>query len=143
MIEQTLVLVKPDAVKRNLVGDILGRFEQKGLKIIALKMLQLGKNDAEGFYYVHEGRAFFDDLTSYMASGPIVAVVLSGDNAVAKVRKIMGATNPADADEGTIRKDLALSLQENSVHGSDSPESAAFEIAFFFNRLEPCQSIDV
>lgn len=136
--EQTLILVKPDAVKRNLVGEILGRFERQGLKITALKMLQLDKGDAEGFYYVHAQRPFFDSLTSYIASGPIVAAILAGENAVVKVRRIMGATNPEDAEEGTIRKDLALSLEENSVHGSDSAQSAAFEIAYFFNRLEPC-----
>ena len=136
--QQTLTLIKPDAVRRDLIGEILGRFEKAGLKIVALKMLHLDKTEAEGFYYVHSERPFFDSLTSYMASGPIVAAILAGDDAIAKLRKIMGATNPADAEPGTIRKDLAVSLEENSVHGSDSPESANFEIAYFFNRLEPC-----
>ncbi|MBI5789133.1 MAG: nucleoside-diphosphate kinase [Candidatus Schekmanbacteria bacterium] len=136
--EQTLIIVKPDAVRRNLVGEVLGRFEKQGLKIVALKMLHLSKVEAEKFYYVHFQRPFFGSLTAFMASAPIVAAVLEGENAVSKARRIMGATNPAQAEPGTIRKDLAISLEENSVHGSDSPESAAFEIPFFFSRLERC-----
>lgn len=137
--EQTLIMVKPDATKRNLVGNILNRFEQADLKVVAIKRLHLTKKEAQGFYHVHAQRPFFDSLTTFMASGPIVAAVLEGENAITKVRDIMGATNPADAKEGTIRKDLAISLEENSVHGSDSPESASTEIPYFFNELEICK----
>ena len=131
-LEQTLSIIKPDGVKRNLVGEILGRFEQKGLRIVATRMLHLSKREAEGFYAVHRERPFFEELTTFMCSGPVVVSVLEGENAVAYHRKIMGATNPAEAAEGTIRKDFAQSIGENTVHGSDSLENAAIEIAYFF-----------
>jgi len=134
--ELTLCLIKPDAVRRNLTGGVLFMIEQAGLKVAAMKMIQLDKRLAEGFYHVHKERPFFGELTEFMASGPIVAVVLSGDNAITRYRELMGATDPAQAAEGTIRKVYALSKQENSVHGSDSPESAAFEISYFFNAME-------
>ena len=135
-LEQTLSIIKPDGVKRNLVGEILGRFEQKGLRIVATRMLHLSKREAEGFYAVHRERPFFEELTTYMCSGPVVVSVLEGENAVAYHREIMGATNPAEAAEGTIRKDFAQSIGENTVHGSDSLENAAIEIAYFFAQTE-------
>ena len=125
-LEQTLSIIKPDGVKRNLVGEILGRFEQKGLRIVATRMLHLSKREAEGFYAVHRERPFFEELTTFMCSGPVVVSVLEGENAVTYHREIMGATNPAKAAEGTIRK----------VHGSDSLENAAIEIAYFFAQTE-------
>jgi len=136
MMERTLSLIKPDGVSRNLIGEVLRFFEKEGLKVVALKMLHLTKEEAERFYIVHKDRPFYDELTDYMSSGPIVALVLEGEDAIAKCRKIMGATDPAEAEEGTIRKTFALSKGENTVHGSDSPESAAKEIAFFFSDLE-------
>ena len=135
-LEQTLSIIKPDGVKRNLVGEILGRFEQKGLRIVATRMLHLSKREAEGFYAVHRERTFFEELTTFMSSGPVVVSVLEGENAVAYHREIMGATNPAEAAEGTIRKDFAQSIGENTVHGSDSLENAAIEIAYFFAQTE-------
>ena len=135
-LEQTLSIIKPDGVKRNLVGEILGRFEQKGLRIVATRMLHLSKREAEGFYAVHRERPFFEELTTFMCSGPVVVSVLEGENAVAYHREIMGATNPAEAAEGTIRKDFAQSIGENTVHGSDSLESAAIEIAYCFAQTE-------
>ena len=135
-LEQTLSIIKPDGVKRNLVGEILGRFEQKGLRIVATRMLHLSKREAEGFYAVHRERPFFEELTIFMCSGPVVVSVLEGENAVAYHREIMGATNPAEAAEGTIRKDFAQSIGENTVHGSDSLENAAIEIAYFFAQTE-------
>ena len=135
-LEQTLSIIKPDGVKRNLVGEILGRFEQKGLRIVATRMLHLSKREAEGFYAVHRERPFFEELTTFMSSGPVVVSVLKGENAVAYHREIMGATNPAEAAEGTIRKDFAQSIGENTVHGSDSLENAAIEIAYFFAQTE-------
>ena len=135
-LEQTLSIIKPDGVKRNLVGEILGRFEQKGLRIVATRMLHLSKREAEGFYAVHRERPFFEELTTFMCSGPVVVSVLEGENAVAYHREIMGATNPAEAAEGTIRKDFAQSIGENTVHGSDSLENAAIEIAYFFAQAE-------
>ena len=135
-LEQTLSIIKPDGVKRNLVGEILGRFEQKGRKIVATRMLHLSKREAEGFYAVHRERPFFEELTTFMCSGPVVVSVLEGENAVAYHREIMGATNPAEAAEGTIRKDFAQSIGENTVHGSDSLENAAIEIAYFFAQTE-------
>ena len=135
-LEQTLSIIKPDGVKRNLVGEILGRFEQKGLRIVATRMLHLSKREAEGFYTVHRERPFFEELTTFMCSGPVVVSVLEGENAVAYHREIMGATNPAEAAEGTIRKDFAQSIGENTVHGSDSLENAAIEIAYFFAQTE-------
>ncbi len=134
--ERTLSLIKPDGVSRNLIGEILTFFEKAGLKIVAMKMIRLTKEEAKRFYIVHKERPFYDELTDYMSSGPIVALVLEGEDAIAKCRKIMGATDPAEAEEGTIRKTFALSKGENTVHGSDSPESAAQEIAFFFSDLE-------
>ena len=135
-LEQTLSIIKPDGVKRNLAGEILGRFEQKGLRIVATRMLHLSKREAEGFYAVHRERPFFEELTTFMCSGPVVVSVLEGENAVAYHREIMGATNPAEAAEGTIRKDFAQSIGENTVHGSDSLENAAIEIAYFFAQTE-------
>ena len=135
-LEQTLSIIKPDGVKRNLVGEILGRFEQKGLRIVATRMLHLSKREAEGFYAVHRERPFFEELTTFMCSGPVVVSVLEGENAVAYHREIMGATNPAEAAKGTIRKDFAQSIGENTVHGSDSLENAAIEIAYFFAQIE-------
>ncbi len=135
-IERTFSIIKPDATKRNLTGKIIDRFESAGLRIIASKRIQMTKAQAEGFYGVHKERPFFNDLVSFMISGPVVVQVLEGDNAVLKNRELMGATNPADADEGTIRKDFAESIDANSVHGSDAPETAAEEIKFFFSDDE-------
>ncbi len=136
--ERTLVMVKPDAVRRNQVGEMLRRFETAGLTIRALKMVCLERREAEGFYQVHRGRPFFTSLTQFMSSGPTVAMVLEGEDAIARVRKLMGATDPAKADPGTIRKDLATNIEQNAVHGSDSPESAAYEIPYFFSALDLC-----
>ena len=135
-IEQTLSIIKPDGVKLNLVGEILKRFESRGLRIVATRMEHLAKRETKGFYEVHRGRPFFEELTLFMSSGPVVVTVLEGENAVALNREIMGATNPADADEGTIRRDFAGSIGENTVHGSDSPENATIEIAYFFSQTE-------
>jgi len=132
--EQTLSIIKPDGVKRNLVGKVLTRFEDKGLKIAAMEYRLLSRNEAEGFYAVHRSRPFFGELVEFMTSGPVVVLVLEGANAVAKNREIMGATNPAQAAPGTIRKDFALSIGENTVHGSDSLENAGIEIAYFFPK---------
>ncbi len=131
-VEQTLSIIKPDGVQKNLIGEIYSRFEKAGLEIVAARMMHLSKEQAEGFYAVHKERPFFNDLVAYMTSGPVVVQALSGDNAIAKNREIMGATNPADADPGTIRADFANSIEENVVHGSDAAETAAVEIAFFF-----------
>ncbi len=136
MVEQTLSIIKPDAVERNLIGEILGRIEKAGLKIKALKMIHLTKKQAEGFYSVHREKPFFDSLTSFMCSGPIVVAILEGEDAIVRYRELMGATNPLEAKEGTIRKDFALDIEKNSVHGSDSKENAKKEIAYFFNKLE-------
>ncbi len=135
-IERTFSMIKPDATKRDLTGAIVARFEAAGLRVVASKRLWLSKRQAEAFYAVHKERPFFAELTEFMSSGPIVAQVLEGENAILKNREVMGATNPANAAEGTIRKDFALSIGENSVHGSDAPETAAEEIAFFFSGLE-------
>ncbi len=137
-VERTLSMIKPDGVSRNLIGEVLRFFEKGGLRIVAMKMLRLTKEQAKEFYIVHRDKPFYDELTDYMSSGPIVALVLEGENAIARCREIMGATDPAEAAEGTIRKTFALSKGENTVHGSDSPESAAREIAFFFSELEIC-----
>jgi len=131
-VERTLSIIKPDGVQKNLIGEIVGRFESAGLQLIAVRMLHLTKEQAEGFYAVHSQRPFFRDLVNYMTSGPVVVQVLEGENAIAKNRDIMGATNPADAVPRTIRADFAESIEENIVHGSDGPETAAIEIAFFF-----------
>jgi len=135
-LERTLSIVKPDGVTKNLIGEVLGRFEKKGLKIIALKMVKLSEAEAEGFYAVHRGKPFFTSLTKFMSSGPCVPMVIEGKDAISSVREIMGATDPAKAAIGTIRKDFALNIERNIVHGSDSPESASFEIKYFFNALE-------
>ena len=132
IVEQTLSIIKPDGVQKNLIGEIYSRFEKAGLEVIAARMMQLTAEQAEGFYEVHKERPFYADLVSYMMSGPVMVQVLSGENAVAQHRDIMGATNPADAAAGTIRADFADSIEENIVHGSDAPETAANEIAFFF-----------
>lgn len=132
-VEQTLSIIKPDGVQKNLIGEIYSRFEKAGLEIVAARMMHLSKEQAQGFYAVHKERPFFDDLVSYMTSGPVMVLALSGENAIAKNRDIMGATNPADAEAGTIRADFADSIEENIVHGSDAPETAANEIAFFFS----------
>ncbi len=134
--QRTFSIIKPDAVRRNLSGAITAHIQNAGLRVIATKMIHLTKAQAEGFYAVHKGRPFFDELTDFMCSGPIVCSVLEGENAIAKYREIMGATNPKDAADGTIRKIYALSLGENSVHGSDAEDTAAFEISYFFNALE-------
>ena len=136
MTERTLSLIKPDAVAKNVIGEIYSRFEKAGLKIVAARMAQLSRDEAESFYSVHKERPFYDELCEFMASEPIVVQVLEGENAVLKNREVMGATNPAEAAEGTIRKEFALSIGENSVHGSDAPETAAEEIAYFFSGLE-------
>ena len=135
-IERTLSILKPDATRRNLTGKINQRFEDAGLSIIGQKRLHLTRAQAEGFYAVHSERAFFGELCDFMTSGPVVVQVLQGENAVLKNREIMGATNPANADDGTIRKDFAESIEANSVHGSDAPETAAEEISYFFSSLE-------
>jgi len=136
MTEKTLVIIKPDAVKKNLIGEIIARFEKKGLRVSALKKIHMNKEQAKGFYIVHKERPFYESLTDFMSEGPIVVMVLEGEDAIAKVRKIMGATNPAQAEEGTIRKDFAESIERNAVHGSDSPQSASYEIPYFFSNLE-------
>ena len=135
-IERTLSIIKPDATRQNLTGQINARFEKAGLRIVAQRRIHLTFEQAQGFYDVHKDRAFFDDLCKFMISGPIVVQVLEGEDAIAKNRKLMGATNPANADEGTIRKDFADSIEANSVHGSDSPDAAAVEISYFFNKLD-------
>ena len=137
-VEQTLSIIKPDGVQKNLIGEIYGRFEKAGLEIVAARMMHLSKEQAEGFYAVHRERPFFNDLVSYMTSGPVIVQALSGENAIAKNREIMGATNPADADPGTIRADYAASIEENVVHGSDAAETAAVEIAYFFGDDGVC-----
>jgi len=136
--EHTLSLIKPDGVARGLIGEVIGRFETAGLKIRALKMLHLTKAQAQGFYAVHQARPFFDSLTTFMSSGPIVALILEGPNAILKNRDLMGATNYKDAAPGTIRADFARDIEANIVHGSDGPDTAATEIAYFFNDLEKC-----
>jgi len=137
-VERTLSIVKPDGVRKNVIGEVYRRFEQAGLKIVAARMMQLTKAQAEGFYAVHRERPFFADLVAYMSSGPVVVQVLEGENAVAKNREIMGATDPKQADAGTIRADFATSIEENVVHGSDSLENAAIELAYFFAQTHMC-----
>ena len=134
--ERTLSIIKPDATRRNLTGRINARFEEAGLRIVAQKRLWLTRGQAEAFYAVHKARPFYNDLCAFMTSGPVVVQVLEGEDAVAANRKVMGATNPAEADAGTIRKDFAESIEANSVHGSDSAENAATEISFFFSAIE-------
>ena len=134
--ERTLSIIKPDGVEKNVIGEVIKRFETNGIKIAAMKMIHLGKSQAQGFYAVHKERPFFDSLTDFMTSGPIVVMVLEGENVIAKNRKLMGATNFKEAEEGTIRKEYATDIEKNVVHGSDAPETAAFEIGYFFNDLE-------
>jgi len=134
--ERTLSIVKPDGVSRQLIGEVIRRFEKNGLKVVAMKMIHLKKEEAEGFYAVHREKPFFDSLTDFMSSGPSVVMVLEGENAINKTRKLMGATDFREAQEGTIRREFATSIERNVVHGSDSKETAAFEIAYFFNQLE-------
>lgn len=135
-IERTLSIVKPDAVAKNVIGEIYSRFEKAGLKIIAAKMKHLSRAEAERFYAVHRERPFFNDLVGFMTSGPVMIQVLEGENAIARNRELMGATNPQDAEPGTIRADFAKSIDANAVHGSDAPETAAVEIACFFSEVE-------
>jgi nucleoside-diphosphate kinase len=134
--ERTLSIVKPDGVKKNLIGEVIRRFEQQGLRIAAIRMLRMSMDDAKGFYIVHRERPFYGSLTQFMSEGPIVVIVVEGENAINKVRQIMGATNPKDAAPGTIRSDFASDIEHNIVHGSDSVESAAYEIPYFFPALE-------
>lgn len=136
--EQTLSIIKPDGVQKNLIGEIYSRFEKAGLSIVAARMLHLSREQAEGFYAVHKERPFFNDLVKYMTSGPVMVQVLEGADAINKNRQIMGATNPANADKGTIRADFADSIEENIVHGSDGPDTAAEEIRFFFGDDGVC-----
>ena len=136
VVERTLSIIKPDGVAKNIIGEVVKRFETAGIKIAAMKMIQLTKTQAQGFYAVHKERPFFDSLTDFMTSGPIVVMVLEGDDVIAKNRKLMGATNFEEAEEGTIRKEFATDIEKNVVHGSDAPETAAFEIGYFFNDLE-------
>jgi nucleoside-diphosphate kinase len=138
-VEQTLSIIKPDGVQKNLIGEIISRFEKAGLEIVAARMMHLTQEQAQGFYAVHKERPFYNDLVRYMTSGPVVVQVLQGEDAIAKNREIMGATNPADAAPGTLRADFANSIEENVVHGSDAPETAATEIAFFFGDDGVCQ----
>lgn len=138
-VERTLSIVKPDAVAKNVIGEICSRFEKAGLRIVAAKMLRLSREQAEGFYAEHKGRPFFPALVDFMTSGPVTVQVLEGEGAIAKNRELMGATNPKDAEPGTIRADFAESIDANAVHGSDSPASAEREIAFFFATSELCE----
>jgi nucleoside-diphosphate kinase len=134
--ERTLSIIKPDGVKKNLIGEVIKRFEKRGLRIVALKMLRISEDDAKGFYIVHKEKPFYESLTSFMSEGPTVVMVIEGENAINKVREIMGATNPKDAAPGTIRADFASDIEHNIVHGSDSRESASYEIPFFFSAVE-------
>jgi nucleoside-diphosphate kinase len=135
-VERTLSIIKPDAVAKNVIGEIYARFEKSGLKVIAAKMAHLSQSDAEGFYAVHKGRPFFNDLVGFMISGPVMIQVLEGESAIQKNRDLMGATDPKKADKGTIRADFAQSIDANAVHGSDAPETAANEIAYFFPQSQ-------
>ncbi len=136
--ERTLSIIKPDGVAKGLIGEVIKRFEKAGLKIAAMKMIHMSKKEAEGFYAVHRGKKFYDSVTDFMSSGPCVVMILEGPNAIAKNREMMGATNPQDAAPGTIRREYAANIERNIVHGSDAPETAAFEIGYFFNALEIC-----
>ena len=137
-IERTLSIVKPDGVARNLIGEVLRRLEKAGLRIVAARMMQLSQHEAEGFYAVHRERPFFKDLVKFMTSGPVLVQVLEGEGAIAKNREVMGATDPKKAAPGTIRADLASTIDENVVHGSDAPDTAAREIGYFFREIEVC-----
>ena len=134
--ERTLSIVKPDGVRKNVIGDVINRFEKKGMRVAAIKMLSMSRDDAKSFYVVHKERPFYDSLTGFMSEGPVVVMVIEGESAISKVREIMGATNPKDAAPGTIRADFASDIEHNIVHGSDSKESAAYEIPYFFSSLE-------
>lgn len=134
--ERTLAIIKPEILKNGLMGKIISRIEEEGIKISAMKMVHLTRDQAGKFYYVHKGKFFYDELTEYMSSGPIVVMVLSGEGVIDRWRRIMGATDPAKAEEGTLRKLYGTNIQNNAVHGSDSPESASFEIGFFFSTME-------
>jgi nucleoside-diphosphate kinase len=136
IMERTLSIIKPDGVSRGLIGDVVKRLENSGIKIKAMKMLHMTKKQAEGFYAVHKERPFFASLTDFMSSGPAVVMILEGEGVIAKYRQLMGATNYKEAEEGTIRRDFATDIEKNVVHGSDAPETAAFEINYFFNRFE-------
>jgi nucleoside-diphosphate kinase len=138
VIEQTLAIIKPDGVARNLIGEIIRRIESSGLAVKALKMTHLSKRQAEGFYAVHKDKPFFAGLTTFMSEGPVVLMILHGEGAIKGWRDLMGATDPAKASAGTIRKDFGQSIERNTTHGSDAPETAAFETAYFFNQLEAC-----
>lgn len=137
--ERTLSIIKPDGVAKGVIGEVIKRFESAGLKIAAMKMIYMSKKEAEGFYAVHRGKPFYNSLTDFMSSGPCVVMILEGPQAIAKNRELMGATNPQNAAPGTIRKDFATNVEQNTVHGSDAPETAAFEIGYFFNALEICR----
>ncbi|HXX35713.1 MAG TPA: nucleoside-diphosphate kinase [Thermodesulfobacteriota bacterium] len=134
--ERTLSIVKPDGTQKHLIGEVIKRFENSGLKVIGLKMISMNKKEAEGFYAVHRGKPFFESLTTFMSSGPSVVMVLQGEGAISKTRELMGATDPKQAKEGTLRRQFATNIEKNVVHGSDAPETAAFEIKYFFNSLE-------
>ncbi len=136
--ERTLSIIKPDGVAKGVIGEVIKRFEKAGLRIAAMKMIQMSNKEAEGFYAVHRGKPFYNSLTEFMSSGPCVVMVLEGPQAIAKNRELMGATNPQNAAPGTIRKDFATNVEQNTVHGSDAPETAAYEIGYFFNALEIC-----
>lgn len=136
MIERTLAIIKPDAVARNLIGEIIRRYEKSGFKILTLKKMRISKSQAEGFYSVHKGRPFFDSLTTFMASGPSIVLVLEGEEIIKRHRDLMGATDPKQADKGTLRQEFGTDIEHNGVHGSDSPASAEFEIGYFFSGLD-------
>ncbi len=136
--ERTLSIVKPDGVAKGVIGEVIKRFEKAGLKIAAMKMIHMSKKEAEGFYAVHRGKKFYDSVTDFMSSGPCVVMILEGPQAISKNRELMGATNPQDAAPGTLRKEFATNIERNVVHGSDAPETAAFEMGYFFNALEIC-----
>jgi nucleoside-diphosphate kinase len=136
MIERTLSIIKPDGVSRNLIGAVVTRLEQEGLKIVAMKMIRMSKEEAKGFYKVHEGKPFYESVTDFMSSGPCVVMILEGDDGIQRYRKLMGATNYKEAEEGTIRRNFATDIEKNVVHGSDSVENADYEINYFFNALE-------
>lgn len=138
MEERTLSIIKPDGVGKGLIGEVIRRFEKAGLKIAAMKMIRMSQEQAEGFYAVHRGKPFYESLTRFMSSGPCVVMILEGPGAILRNRELMGATNPRDAAPGTIRRDYAGNIEENIVHGSDAPQTAAFEMAYFFNALEIC-----
>jgi nucleoside-diphosphate kinase len=140
--ERTLSIIKPDGVRKNVIGEVIRRFESAGIRIAAMKMIHMSKREAEGFYAVHRERPFFDSLTDFMSSGPCVVMVLEGEDVIRRNRELMGATNPADAAEGTIRKDFADNVERNTVHGSDAPETAAFEISYFFGGIDIHQAVN-